>query len=178
MARRPVGRTLVRAAKRAVVWTGGSVSSTTVATGAVATATLVTENELETFPSPTIVRIHGDILLTVTAASAAGAQALISIGMIIQSARSIAAGVGGMPTPGGNIGSPWLFHKEFVMRSSTATPANNLNEPGAQVRFTVDNKSMRKVENNQGLVMVLQNTVIGNTISVVVAASFRVLLKK
>ena len=127
-------------------------------------------------PSPTLIRVHGEVFGIVTARTAANDAAVISMGLIAQSAAAIAAGVGSMPKPATDIGSPWLWHRQFIVRSNIAPP--NGTDLGGNVRLVVDNKSMRKFELNQGLALVVENTVISGTITITLNATFRFLFKR
>ena len=175
MARRSVGRTLVRTPKRPTFWEGANVIFT-LPTASASVVTIVSEAVLENTPNPTLVRVHGDVIVNVTARTAAGDNALISMGMIAQSAAAIAAGVAAMPTPGTDIGSPWLWHRQVLVRSNVA-PVNGTDILGNR-SIMVDNKAMRKFDLNQGLVMVVQNQVGVGTITVTIAAAFRILFKR
>ena len=175
MARRSVGRTLVRTPKRPTFWEG-SRGSFSVASGGVSMAVQVTEATLENVPSPTLIRIHGHVILNITARGAANAGGTIAMGMIPQSAAAIAAGVGSMPLPATDDGSPWIWHREIALRSNIA-PINGADLLG-NLQITVDNKSMRKFDLNQGLVMVVQNSAIVSTLTVDVIAAFRFLFKR
>jgi len=175
MARGSVGRTLVRSQKRPTFWEG-AIGVNVVTTGAVQTATVVTEATLENVPSPTLVRIHGQVTGHCSAIGAAGATAVLAFGIIGQSARSIAAGVGGMPTPGGNIGSPWILHRQIPLDVPVAVTENAALTQN--FRIDIDNKSMRKFELNQGMVIVFQNSVLVSTLTVDVTWAFRFLFKR
>ena len=175
MARRPVGRTLVRTTKRPTFWEGSNFTFS-LASGTVSVITAVTEAIIENSPNPTLIRIHGDIAINVTARTAADDAALISMGMIAQSSAAIAAGVGSMPTPFTDIGSPWLWHRQVVLRSNAAPP-NGVDLLGNRA-ITVDNKSMRKFDLNQGLVLVVQNTVQTGTLTVNISGGLRLLFKR
>jgi len=161
--------------RRPTFWEGAQ-GVVVLTTGAVAEDTVVSEVTLENVPSPTLVRIHGEVAGHVSAIGVAGATAVLSMGIIGQSARSIAAGVGGMPTPGGNIGSPWIFHKQVPLD----VPLRVDEQAGItqNFRFVVDNKSMRKFELNQGIVIVFQNSVLVSTLTVDITYAFRFLFKR
>ena len=136
----------------------------------------VSEAEMENVPNPTLIRIRGEFVVRLSAEAAAGSQTLLSMGLIIQSARAIAAGVGGMPVPFGGIASDWIWHRNVPLSSG----AGGLNpaDPGQNTRFEVDNKSMRKFDFNQGLVLVIQNSVITSTATVEVVGGLRILFKR
>ncbi len=176
MANRRGSRTLARAPRRTMFWQGSAINAV-VTTGAVSTAVAVTESEMENIPNPTLIRIHGEIIVAVTAIGAAGAEAMLSMGLIIQDARAVAAGVGGMPVPFGGIASDWIWHKMVPLSVPVAIATEN-DAMLLRTRFVVDNKSMRKFQENQALVMNFQNTAITGTLTASVIAGFRFLFKK
>ena len=175
MARRTVGRAVVRAPKRPTFWVGANAQFS-IATGAVSVATMVPEITLEAVPNPTVIRIHGDLFVNVTARTAANDSCVISMGMLPQSAAAIAAGVGSMPLPFTDINTSWLWHRQVVLRSNIAPP--NGTDLSGNVRVVVDNKAMRKFDLNQGLVMIVQNTVLTGTITASIACGCRFLFKR
>ena len=174
MARASVGRALVRAPKRRMVWCGDSFGRT-VTTDAVFSDTIVTEAELENFPNPTLIRIRGEVTVAASASSGAASECMIGLGIIFQSNRSIAAGVGGMPTPVGNIGSKWIWVKQIPI--FVRSVIGDVDSPAQVTRFEIDNKSMRKANVNEGLVFVSQNVAINLTTSVRVTVGLRFLFK-
>ena len=173
MARVSVGRTLVRAPKRRTFWEG-NFGAFVVTTGGVSTANVVPEATLENTPNPTIIRVRGEILVVATVAGTAGDSALCGLGIMLQGARAIAAGVGGMPVPIGQIGSSWLFHRMVLLRSAVV-PVQD--EEQVAARFEVDSKAMRKCQLNQGFQLMVQNSVISGTMSFEVIWALRVLFK-
>ena len=175
MARRSVGRTLVRTPKRPTFWEGAT-GAFTLTTGTVSTATVVSEATLENTPNPTLIRIHGHVFVHVTARGAAGDAIVLGLGMIPQSSAAVAAGVASMPVPVTDVSSPWIMHRQVVLDSNIAPP--NGTDIGANYHIIVDNKSMRKFDLNQALQFTVQNTVIAGTLSVSIAFAFRFLFKR
>ena len=175
MARRPVGRTLVRAPKRGMFWEGADVADQ-VASAAVVFSTVVTEANLESVPNPTLIRVRGSVLVTVSAIGAAGAVGLLSLGLIKQSSRAIAAGVGSMPVPFGQIESDWLWHTMVPLVVRVAITETD--DPAQVHRLEIDNKAMRKFEPNEALVLIGQNTVVSGTMTIDYCAAMRFLFKK
>ena len=175
MARRSVGRTLVRAPKRPTFWEGAT-GAFALTTGTVSTATVVTEATLENVPSPTLIRIHGHIFAHVTARGAAGDAAVLGIGMIPQSSAAVAAGVGSMPTLVTDVSSPWILHRQVPFDANIAPP--NGTDIGGNFHIIIDNKSMRKFDLNQALQLTVQNTVVTGTLSLSIVFAFRFLFKR
>ncbi len=175
MARRSVGRTLVRTPKRPTFWEGAT-GAFSLTTGTVSTATVVSEATLENTPNPTLIRIHGHVFVHVTARGAAGDAIVLGLGMIPQSSAAVAAGVASMPLPVTDVSSPWIMHRQVVLDSNIAPP--NGTDIGANLHIVIDNKSMRKFDLNQALQFNVQNTVIAGTLSVSIAFAFRFLFKR
>ena len=175
MARRSVGRTLVRTAKRPTFWEG-AVGEAVILTGATATVPVVTEATLENTLNPTLIRIHGTVYAYITARTAAGDFCVLGMGIMPQSAAAIAAGVAAMPTPITDIGSPWIWHRQIVLDSLVAPP--NGTDIGGNVRIIVDNKSMRKFDLNQGLQIILENFAMTGILTLSITWAFRLLFKR
>jgi len=175
MANRRAARSVVRTVKRPTFWEGAQ-GSAVLLTATVATAPLVSEATLENVPSPTLIRIHGEVFMHVTARTAAGDAAVIGLGIMGQSSRSIGVGVTAMPTPNTDIGSPWIMNRRVVVDSNVAPP--NGTDIGGNVRVLIDNKSMRKFDLNQGLQLMLENTALAGTITISIAWAFRFLFKR
>ena len=174
MANRSGGRTLVRAPKRRMFWLGVT-GSTSVATGTVTTKSAVSESALETIPNPTLIRVRGEIIIHPSSIAAAGATAVIGMGLIIQSSRAVTAGVVGMPTPVSEIGSDWLWHKMSIIDVQSAiTVEDGITQ---NVRFDVDGKAMRKFDLNQALQFNSENTGISGTLTAEIVFAFRFLFK-
>ena len=135
-----------------------------------------TEAGLENVPDPTVIRIHGEVIINVTARTAANDSCVCAMGMILQSSAAISAGVASMPDPATEIDSSWLWHRQVGIRTNVAPP-NGTDILGNRM-ILIDNKSMRKVKPNQGLVLIVRNLVQTGTITFTVVASHRFLLKK
>ena len=177
MARGRVGRTLVRAPRRGMFWEG-SASVGTPTTGTSLVSTVVTEATLENVPNPTLIRIRGSALMYLTAVGASGAQTIVSMGIIIQSAAAVAAGVGSMPSPFTDIGSDWVWHQQVPLALRGTLGSDNEALGGHVARIEVDNKAMRKIEPNQALVLIVENVALTSTATFQLTTAFRFLFKK
>ena len=175
MARRSVGRAVVRAPRRPTFWEG-STHAITLASAQSATTSVVSEAILENTPNPTLIRIHGEVIINVTARTAAQDAATIGLGIIPQGKAAITAGVASMPKPLTEIGSPWIWHRMVNMRSNVA-PVNGTDILGNR-HILIDNKSMRKFDLNQGLQLIVENVAQTGTITVTILLAVRVLFKR
>ena len=169
------GRPIVRSARRATFWEGINFDAL-VASGTKNIIGAITEANLENVPNPTIVRCRGAIFNAVVSPTA-GARAHMTMGLIVMDSQAFAAAVAQNPL--GDIGSDWLWwtNVSFLADGTGVTP---LDEAGLSVfnRTEVDNKAMRKIQPNQTLALVLQNNVVGGTMSIRSFGVLRFLLKK
>ena len=169
------GRPIVRSARRSTFWEGINVDSL-VTTGSQNIIAAITEANLENVPNPTIVRCRGSLMIA-TVSPGAGARAHMTMGLIVMDSQSFAAAVAQRPL--GDVGSDWLWwtNVSLLADGSGVTPVD---EAGLSVfhRTEVDNKAMRKIQPNQVMALVLQNSVVNSTMSVRVFGVLRFLLKK
>jgi len=165
-------------ARRSTSWEGGVVN-VTATTGAGFTDTIITEAILENVPNPTIVRIRGSLLLRVTAIAAAPSVSLITMGIKLTSGSALAAGIGAIELPSDEVGSDWIWWSSRAFNADTALAAVNGDDGEAlATRVEVDSKAMRKVQPNQVLIFVAQNSALTSTQSIRISGLVRVLLKR
>ncbi len=176
MANRSVGRRVVRATKRSMFWEGAQVNFS-LATGLTSATAIVSESTLENIPEPTLIRVRGQVSQGVSAQSGTPATALISYGLIVVTAKAFAAGAASLPAAGTDIGSDWLWHSQVPVIARSAVGVEVATGP-RESRFEIDNKAMRKIGNNQLLVLIVENVALTSTLTVLVTAGFRVLFKK
>ena len=174
MARRPVGRTLVRAPKRRMFWLGAT-GTTSVTTAVPTTQVVVSEASLEQIPNPTLVRVRGEMIIHPSVIGAAGATAVIGAGLIIVTAKALAGGVAALPIPITDIGSDWLYHRmSLIDVQSAITVEDGITQ---NVRFEVDNKAMRKFDLNQVLAINVEAQGLASTMTVELTWALRLLFK-
>ena len=174
MARVTRGRTLVRAPKRRMFWTGVT-GQATLATGTSTSQSAVSEAEMEGVPNPTLIRVRGSIIMHPQAIGAAEATVVMGVGLIIQDAKAVTAGVSAQPVPVLDIGSDWLYHQLVPLDVQSAiTVEDSITQ---NVRIEVDNKAMRKFDLNQALQFVIENHDLNSTMTVSVTFAFRFLFK-
>ena len=157
-----------RVAKRRVSWEGGFGSSLASGAGSFVT-TLVSEAILEARPAPTVVRCRGEFWAK---SQTSAINSRVTAGIIVVTAKALAAGVASLPSPLTDVGSDWLWWDTYDLAWQTGEPI----ESGA-VRRLIDSKAMRKVGLNTVVVMVVEVTSISGTPSVDIAFGVRVLLK-
>ena len=158
----------VRPAKRRVAWEGFTGSSLAQGAGSFVT-TAVSEAVLEARPSPTIVRTRGEFWCK---SQTSAVNSRVTAGLIVVTAKALAAGVASLPTPSTDVGSDWFWWDEYVVAWQTGEPISS-----GYARRVIDSRAMRKVGLNQVVVMVVEVASISGTPSVDIAFGARILLK-
>jgi len=164
--------------KRRTSWVGSRVDLDTLVSGTPQFAIMQTEAELEEFPTPTVVRTRGQLGVKADSGAAASPH-LSSVGLGIYLADAAAVTAGALQLPISDIGSDWLWWWNAVITENTATAAENVSNGGWMLfeRVVVDSKAMRKVKNNQVLVLVAQLVEEQGTGAANVFGTIRFLLK-
>ena len=137
---------------------GGNVGFFTASLNAVALA----------FRPFTIVRTHLEIAVRSDQAAAIERQ-ITAVGLAVVSDEAVAVGVTAIPIPITNSNSNlWFLHKYVFADESSLTDRTR-----AQAHVSVDSKAMRKVEQGQDVVVMLETQGTG----AVITTAFRMLLK-
>ena len=182
------GRSFVRRTRRATNWiTGASdftaLGSVTLGAQLVAAVVTLTEGSTEV---PTIIRIRGTIHLELAAETAADTLQEVGVGIALVDDRALAvsasAGVG-LPQPIDDEDfEGWMWWRALYLGTSglafTANPESDGTGRRIAADIEVDSKAMRKWDENQTLVYIVQNKPIDGTATEVdVALHARVLIK-
>jgi len=159
------------ARKRVTSWHGANIAISDLVTATPQFNTLVPEATMETFPTPTIVRIRGNIGVASDVSSTDSAFAHVSMGIIKVTAAALAGSA--VPTPTADIGSDWIWWSNIIVAKWTAT----VNEGSIWRNVMVDSKAMRKVGLNEALIFVAELINCGLTSQANLCGAIRVLLK-
>ena len=158
-------RGLTRSPRRKSSWTVGVQTGTNGSVQAISATgkTLATNGVNVLEDGLTLVRTRGQLILVLTSASAAGAGFVGAFGIGIVTAQAFAAGVASIPGPiNDEDWDGWLFHHYFAVVSSsviadTVSSSDDFgNSQSAVLRIDVDSRAMRKLEENQVIVGVLE----------------------
>ncbi len=103
----------------------------------------------------TVVRTHLFVSLTSDQVSATEDQ-IGAIGMAVVSEQASAIGINSMPTPVVDIDSD-LFFVHQILVSSLQVASNAGVNPQFQTNFQIDSKAMRKVNEDEDVVMTLES---------------------
>jgi len=139
-----------RSAKRLSVWVGFQPSFVTMtATGGVLVGSL---NAVALALRPfTIVRSRLELFMTSDQSANLETQ-IACFGCAVVSDQSVAAGVGSLPTPFSDIASDlWFVHKLLFGEESPVSGG-----PLGPTHSTIDSKAMRKVNNDQDMIIVAE----------------------
>jgi len=124
---------------------------------------------LETFPTPTIIRVRGELAVFVDSALAADAVFAVSMGLMVLPTATITI----PPSPLGDIGSDWFWWDTTTVRGTTGLELDT----ASVSRIKVDGKAMRKVGLNETVVFVAAMNNCEGTGQANVCGNLRFLLK-
>ena len=154
MARRSVRH--LRGQRRETDWFGFDFDATSQTGGGASILLSLNAAALAMRPF-TVIRTHVELLVVSDQAAAIEVQAG-AYGVAIVSDQANAIGVTAVPTPVTDISSDlWLVHQVFFADESNLTDRT---KGGA--RYSIDSKAMRKVNADQDLVVVAENSSVGS----------------
>ena len=147
-----------RAVKRRTHWSEMFGEATFTASGPKLLASSLVGHEGET-----LVRARGIGSLNLLTASAVGDGYVGAIGVAKVTTAAVTAGVGSIPTPVTEASwDGWLLHRFFNCRRSLGVGG-----PGEHVLMELDSKAMRKVNEDESIVVVAEGTLIGTSTATV-----------
>ena len=142
-----------RSARRMNLWLGISVAFNSVADAGRAFSPILdlrAANNLHLIGA-TVVRIHGEYGARVTPSANMASNARVSAGLILVQGDALDQGAAGMPDPDLDVDAQWLWHGDLLLQGDGTNDA-------AQMRsMRIDNQSMRKLQGNTALALVLTN---------------------
>jgi len=165
------GRGFVRGSRKATDW---SASAAQVGSVAIAAATKAL---LQTFVpiagGETVIRTRGTFSVASDQFAASELQ-IGALGICIVSDIAAAAGAASIPGPATNADwGGWFVHQYFSRWLEFASAVGI--EPNFGMSFEIDSKAMRKIDENDRLVVMVENSTAGHGIEVM--ESFRFLTK-
>ena len=133
-----------RSPRRATAW-GFGPDAVSVALSASAKTGWTNGIVLASEAKATIVRIRGDLLLTLLTADGANGGFAGAVGIGIATSNAFSAGIASLPGPITDADWPgWMWHHFINVRATTATIADGVNAGAATQRIVIDSKAMRK----------------------------------
>ena len=102
--------------------------------------------------SMTILRLRGHVFVQLNAGAAAE-RALVGVGIGLVSSTAFAAGVASLPSPVAEGGYPWIWHGYFSVSSGQEAA---ITDQWLVDRREIDSKAMRKMRQDQSLVLVAE----------------------
>ena len=160
--------------KRRVSWEGGNTDIADLVVATAQAVTVLTETQLENFPTPTLIRTRGRLTGFTDTSSTPGAFGVVGLGMIVVTASAAAVGVTAIPTPLTDLGSDWLWWDSMTLGADAGDVI------GSEItidRLSIDSKAMRKIGNNQVVLLVAELLTCEGTLVVNLCGSQRFLLK-
>ena len=131
---------------------------------------VVLTNELKA----TIVRVRGYLSFVGTSFASTTDFMRGAMGIGIASTDAFVAGQASLPSPGGDTDWPWLWHSFFDIQSGSLAASS---AECQRFNVTIDSKAMRKWGGNETLFAKFQVLEEGGTVSAILIADTRVLVK-
>ena len=131
--------------RRATTWSNGPGGTTNTPIAA-DSAAFVGSGIVSTFPGQTIVRLRGELLISISAATAVldGFRGAFGIGIV--SLPAFTAGIASVPTPlTEDEDDNWLYHRFFTVIAGSSAGETWGNSGTPALRVEVDTKAMRKL---------------------------------
>ncbi len=112
----------------------------------------------------TIIRVRGIVTVRVAAAST---QSFGALGLAVVTEQARAAGAASLPGPMTNSsGEQWLMYQALMSNTGTVLDSRHM------FVYEIDSKAMRKVEDNEAIVLMVEN---GGSATFRVAVNLRIL---
>ena len=141
-------RNFVRGQRRKVSWSLGVGGPTGAITASAIVLLPVAAQAL--LDDLTLIRVHGEIQVSLVSASAVGEGYNWAFGMCNVTENAFGIGVTALPDPLGDIGwDGWFVHMQGNMFARDATP---LDDPNLLIHRVIDSKAMRKTHNTDVIV--------------------------
>jgi len=161
--------------RRETLWGATTSTRTLLATVSTAVITNAGNAALLALRPFTVIRVRGVATIKSDQVVATEAQSG-AVGFVVVSDQAVAIGVTAVPTPITDAESDlWLMYQmlksEFVLASGASIDA------AAGHTVLVDSRAMRKVEEGQDLIAVVESDVSGTTDGVQIATGYRFLIK-
>ena len=157
--------------RRATTWLASSVET---ARSNLAAATAVLDQTFAFGEDATIIRVRGSLWVS-SDQNAANEEPFGAFGMAVVTDQAAAIGVTAVPTPIADASSDnWFLHFPWLasIRVGDATGFDN----NAYIRYDIDNKAMRKVDDGDTVVVVMENSSAGAAVDFLL--QFRMLIKQ
>jgi len=166
-----------RGARRLSSWGFGTGGVTVTSVSSTSNTIIGSGVALSTEDKATIVRTHGRLVLSITAAAAAEDACIGAFGVCLVSAQAFAAGAASIPDPQDDRHwDGWLLHQSYALMHRTATE-DDVSDLLNTMSVNLDSKGMRIWGGNDTMVAILGNTEVGTGPSLQVMWDSRVLLK-
>ena len=122
----------------------------------------------------TVIRTHLEVMLLSDQTSASEDQ-LVAVGLCVVSEQAVAIGITAVPTPITDLDSDlWYVHQVMLNRFQFASGIGF--EPTAGRRYSIDSKAMRKVNNDEEMILVQEVSALAE--GAVIVTGGRMLIKE
>ena len=170
MARRPFVR---GGQRRATSWIDIPIQPVALGAGGAAITHTMTAIELAKRPI-TVIRTHLELLFQSDQLSATETQ-LGAVGLCVVSDQAAAIGITAVPTPDTDLASDLWFLNQILMNDISVNSAVGFDSMAGRL-FSMDSKAMRKVNDDQQIVVVIELT--GGSDGAIFTLGGRLLIKE
>ncbi len=157
---------------RITTWLAIDYSATTT-NGSAAISHVMTAVELAKRPF-TVIRTHIEAFIQSDQAAASELQ-LNGIGLCVVSDQAVAVGVTAVPTPTTDLDSDLWFVHQPLLSNFLLGDGTGFSEPSG-MRYSIDSKAARKVNDDEQIIIVQENSTVGSGATVLMAG--RLLIKE
>jgi len=166
---------IVRGARRKTTWFDIPPVAATMTSEGGTTLLVLTATEAAKRPF-TIIRTHLELMIQSDQSAATEVQ-VAAVGMCVVSDQARAVGISAVPTPITDSGSDLFFVHQFLFSNFNFLTAAGFSEGRAAAQYySVDSKAMRKVNDDEDVLVVAEMDTIGG--GVVLHAAGRMLIKE
>ena len=141
-----------RSQRRAVSWDDVSFGDSTVIT-ATSNTLIATGFALTSEPETTLVRLRGLVRMQLASSNGIGSGFDGAVGICLVATPAFAAGVASVPSPLDEAAYPWIYYQHFNVRGQIGSEVTG---DMAFQRLVIDSKAMRKWNEDQTLIFVIQ----------------------
>jgi len=149
--------------RRRTGWNFGPGTTGAIQSASASGALLFTEGSAATLDGLTLVRIRGDLLISLATAAnnAEGYFGAVGIGQV--TAEAFGVGITAIPTPVADDNDEiWIWHQYFHLNVGSSSIVNDVGR--AAIRYQVDSKAMRKSNLGDVIFMAAEFTEVGTSI--------------
>ncbi len=147
-------------------WVGSAFDMGSVTTGSISAVAVINQ-------AATLTRCRGSLVTNITSVATVG-LVRVDVGLILATDNQVAVGITAFSDPTSDFDAEWTWMGQMYVVGRDTTTANNTGGISRDI-LQVDTKAMRKVKQNEQLVLVAVATSLTGSIGVEVGGTLRTL---